>query len=111
MIAIPSTCWLVHPTKHDLSGLRQWGRIRHTDNIGFVFSDAINEYGEVPPGFEANIRRAVVEFQSDADYLVLTGDPIQLALFGAILIDTYGSYRGLRWNNESGGYVMAVIQP
>lgn len=111
MVLVPSTLWLVHPTKHDLSALSQWGRVRYTGNLGYVFSDMIKEDGSVPHGFRTNIRNAAREFNPDTDYLVLTGDPIQLALFTTQLVAFFGQFRALRWNNESGGYVEALIEP
>lgn len=106
---LPPTVWLPHPIKHDISALGGWGRIRHAGNVGFIFSDMIPDSGVIPYTFAVNIVDAAKEFDAARDYLALTGDPIQIALFVHQLTLRYRKFNVLRWNNETHGYVHALI--
>lgn len=100
--------WLVHPTQDNLTSISDLGEIRAVNNR-YIFVDEIQNDQLLPSSFVFAMRQCVRQFRPDLDYLVLSGDHLQLVALAAELGRTYGSFRVLRWDRIARGYVVARV--
>lgn len=105
-----STVYLVCPLSKpsDMTAAAQFGTLE-TINSRYVFGDEIID-GKMPqPFFDKLAAVAEYEFHPDRDYLALGGDHLQFACMSALLGAIYGSFRVLRYDRPSQGYVPVTI--
>lgn len=104
--------YAVHPLYEDNAvKLRQWadGQVEHCINNRFVFADELQGDGTLPPAFLENMRRAVAQFNPETDYLVVSGDTMQVIAFTSMLAVTYPSYTILKYDRREDAYIPVVI--
>jgi hypothetical protein len=100
------TVWAVNKSnEHDVSGALQFGDIRYV-NHRYVYGDEIDNE-RMPQDVIKTIWTAACEFRPDRDYILITGDHLQLLQFvKAVEYCTDGAeIRVLRYDKKAAGYI------
>lgn len=106
-IVSPSTVWVLHDLPFDLSKASEWGMLRAI-NHRYIFADEVGGT-EIPPAFIENMRLAALIF-GPRDFLLLSGDYLQIAAFSTMLGQRFQSYNVLRWDKVGQSYLQVTIR-
>lgn len=93
---------------HDLSPAMSYGTLVFV-NRRYIYADELGVNNRIPVNVRNLMLDAVDRFDPKEDYLLLSGDHLQMAHLCALLGQRYGSFRVLRWDKMAGGYYEVLI--
>jgi hypothetical protein len=103
------TVYTVHPLRLDhIANMADWGSIVPI-NMRFIFPDELRADNGLPPAFVDNMVQAAKQFHHDTDYLVMSGDQLQISAMSAILAAYHGSFSVLKFERREAAYFPARI--
>ena len=104
------TVWTVHPLRPEHSAnMSDWG-VLHPINQRFIYPDELERDGSLPGAFIHHMESAARRFNPNTDYLVLSGDQLQVAAFSAILSHHHGWFNVLRFERREAAYFPVLIR-
>lgn len=104
------TVWAVNKSQeHDTSSALQYGDIRHI-SPRYVYGDEI-EGGLMPQEVRQALVAAAAQFNPHKDYVLITGDHLQLLQFVALIADFHRGrqFQVLRYDKKAKGYIPVCI--
>lgn len=104
------TVYTVHVLRDDhAANMADWGNVVPV-NHRFIFPDELAVDGSLPPAFINNMERCARNFRQGVDYVVLSGDQLQLAAFCSILSHRHGWYNVLKFERREQAYFPALVR-
>ena len=104
------TVLCVHPISNkdvNISSAAAYGEVK-TVNSRYIYIDEVEEE-QIPTTFVSRMLKAVDEFDTESDYLLIAGDHLQLIALSAMLTERWGSFKVLRYDREAKGYAPVEI--
>lgn len=101
------TVFAAHEVRDDISPAYKFGEIRYVNKF-YIHGDELERQGGdnlIPPGYRANIERAVADFEPETDYVLIAGDHLQLLAFTALLAGYNHWFRVLRYDRQLNDYI------
>lgn len=110
------TVYAVHEIKDDIGPARKFGDVVYVNRF-YIHGDELeqdlltgHEEGGtpdllIPPGYRLNMERTVAKFNPEQDYLLISGDHLQLLALTAMLAVRFGSFSVLRWDRQLREYI------
>lgn len=104
------TVYTVHELRpeHE-ANMADWGTVVPV-NYRFIFPDELGKDGSLPPAFINSMERCARNFRPGVDYVVLSGDQLQIAAFCSILSHRHGWYNVLKYERREKAYFPAMIR-
>jgi hypothetical protein len=104
------TVWTVHPLRDEHSAnMAEFGTLRAV-NQRFIFPDELEPDGSLPAAFIHHMEAAAKRFDPNTDYLVLSGDQLQVTALAAILAHHHGWFTVLKYERREAAYFPATIK-
>lgn len=102
------TVFVVHEVEGDVTDAQRFGEIRYV-NHRYINADELD--GErLPTQFVQNMLNAAIDFNNRSDFVLITGDHLQLIAFTSMLVPGRRFYRVLRWDRREKAYFPAMIE-
>lgn len=101
------TVWAVHETKDSISPARKFGDIVYINQF-YIHGDELernDDHNLIPTGYRVNMERAINAFAPRCDYLLISGDHLQLLAMTGLLAGRFEWFDVLRWDRQLREYI------